>query len=182
MRCPTTEFFLCGRSSKTFLLASLSGERCSGGQLLSTFSDLAGGLVCSDRSCCMMKRFPSNSKQLSVGCPRRCDHFRCTKKEPDWACLAKENHTYSFDIQLVRFPFRLGQRMLWEELKRVHRFDDFSEEQEKKLSCTTLFPIKLVLEIVPGSECSFRRVLSEEEFFAGPDHMFCKRTLHRVEN
>ena len=45
MRCPTTEFFLCGRSSKTFLLASLSGERCSGGQLLSTFSDLAGGLL-----------------------------------------------------------------------------------------------------------------------------------------
>ena len=44
VRCPTTEFFLCGRSSKTFLLASLSGERCSGGQLLSTFSDLAGGL------------------------------------------------------------------------------------------------------------------------------------------
>ena len=44
MRCPTTEFFLCGGSSKTFLLASLSGERCSGGQLLSTFSDLAGGL------------------------------------------------------------------------------------------------------------------------------------------
>ena len=43
MRCQTTEFFLCGRSSKTFLLASLSGERCSGGQLLSTFSDLAGG-------------------------------------------------------------------------------------------------------------------------------------------
>ena len=47
MRCPTTEFFLCGRSSKTFLLASLSGERCSGGQLLSTFSDsaCAGGLL-----------------------------------------------------------------------------------------------------------------------------------------
>ena len=45
MRCPTTEFFLCGGSSKTFLLASLSGERCSGGQLLSTFSDLAGGLL-----------------------------------------------------------------------------------------------------------------------------------------
>ena len=45
VRCPTTEFFLCGRSSKTFLLASLSGERCSGGQLLSTFSDLEGGLL-----------------------------------------------------------------------------------------------------------------------------------------
>ena len=45
VRCPTTEFFLCGRSSKTFLLASLSGEKCSGGQLLSTFSDLAGRLI-----------------------------------------------------------------------------------------------------------------------------------------
>ena len=44
VRCPTTESFLCGRSSKTYILASLSGERCSGGQLLSTFSDLAGGL------------------------------------------------------------------------------------------------------------------------------------------
>ena len=45
-KCPPTESFICGLSSKAYLLASLSPERCSGGQFLSTFSDLAGGLPC----------------------------------------------------------------------------------------------------------------------------------------